>query len=681
MIGQLRAGDPPSLGPYRLFGRLGGGGMGQVFLGRDEPGRWVAVKVIHDAHLGVPEFRERFAREMRIAGQVRAPWTVALVAADPDGRRPWLATEFVAGPSLERAVSGAGPLPEASVGVLASRLADALAALHSIGVVHRDLKPSNVMLAPDGPRLLDFGIARAIDTTRITRTGLAVGTPAFMSPEQAKGDEGGPASDVFSLACVLTFAATGEGPFGRGENPVTMLLRVSEEQPKLIGMPATLRAELAPCLAKDPADRPSARRLAETLAHWVDPPPRGAWPPPVVSELIPHLPKAQPAPPAPPAAAPRAVAPAPIAFDIPAGLTPTSTALRSLGGLFRTGRRPRLASLALLALPLAAALALVAVFLLPRSGVAGPPPSAGDNPPPAVPLRPVQLGPPLPVQNGGSAYPAAVSPDGGRLFIDGVRQIAVVDAHTRALIQTITPSPGLSGGQMFCSPDGRLLYMVDPSQVEIIDLGLGRPVRTIPLRQGLHMYADLSGDGRRLVLLHKGLSDATESLAVVDTLARTVRYLPLPGMTIGGGVVVTADGRRAYTYQVVGPMLQVDLDTGESTQNPSTRQVEAAALSADGRELYVKAFGGLITTLDAANGNLVRRVTVPYSCCEMVAAAGGQLVTNQRNTVQVLDPGTGKVLATAQAGQPFNHIVISPDGHHLYLSDTDTMVDVSVTQR
>ena len=296
-IKELCAGDPTRVGPFQLLGRLGAGGMGQVFLGLDSSGHRVAVKVIHEAHVGVPEFRARFAREIRIAGQVRAPWTVPLVSADPEARQPWLATEYVAGPSLAQAVRSAGPLPEAAVAVLASRLADALAALHSTGLIHRDLKPSNVMLAQDGPRLLDFGIARAVDATRITRTGVAVGTPAFMSPEQAHGKEGGTASDVFSLASVLTFAATGQGPFGQAETPVAMLTRVSQREPDLSAVPAALRDVLAVCLSKDPAARPTARQLAGMLARWTDPVPPGAWPPPVVAELTAPLPAPESVPP------------------------------------------------------------------------------------------------------------------------------------------------------------------------------------------------------------------------------------------------------------------------------------------------------------------------------------------------------------------------------------------------
>lgn len=263
----LQTGDPANVGPYRLLGRLGTGGMGQVFLGRDGRGRLAAVKVVHDSLLANPEFRQRFAREIDIAARVRAPWTVVLLDADPNAPRPWMATDYVAGPSLEQAVR-AGPLPEVSVGALGQRLAEALAALHATGLIHRDVKPSNVLLADDGPRLLDFGIARAADTTRITHTGLSIGTPAYMSPEQARGEDSGPPSDVFSLASVLTFAATGEGPFGYAPSPVAMLRRVSDGDPDLSGLPDRLRAELRPCLARKPEKRPTAAQFAQRLAHW-----------------------------------------------------------------------------------------------------------------------------------------------------------------------------------------------------------------------------------------------------------------------------------------------------------------------------------------------------------------------------------------------------------------------------
>lgn len=213
---ELQAGDPQRIGPYSLVGRLGAGGMGRVFVGRSAGGRLVAVKVIRDELAGDPDFRVRFTREVAAAKSVSGLFTAPVVDADVDGPVPWLATAYVAGPSLAQAVRDHGALPLASVLALAAGLAEGLSAVHVAGLVHRDLKPSNVLLAEDGPRVIDFGISRAAEASTLTHTGLVVGSPGFMSPEQAEGRETGPPSDVFSLGALLVFAATGEGPFGTG---------------------------------------------------------------------------------------------------------------------------------------------------------------------------------------------------------------------------------------------------------------------------------------------------------------------------------------------------------------------------------------------------------------------------------------------------------------------------------
>ncbi|WP_051579976.1 serine/threonine-protein kinase [Pseudonocardia acaciae] len=275
--------DPAELGGYRIVGRLGTGGMGQVYLGRDRGGRCAAVKVVHPGLADDPAFRARFAREVATARAIDAPWTAAVLGADPGAARPWLATEYVPGPSLEQAVAGSGPLPAPAVRVLAARMAEALAGLHAAGVVHRDVKPSNVILAEDGPRLIDFGISTATDATdatRITHTGAMLGTPAYMSPEQASDEPVGAASDLFSLASVLVFAATGRGPFGEASNPVALLLRIARDEPRLAGVPDELRPALQRCLAKDPAARPAAADLAAGLAP--EPGRSAAWFPPGV---------------------------------------------------------------------------------------------------------------------------------------------------------------------------------------------------------------------------------------------------------------------------------------------------------------------------------------------------------------------------------------------------------------
>jgi serine/threonine protein kinase len=212
----LQPGDPGSVGGYRLLGRLGAGGMGQVYLGVSPSGRRVAVKLIHPIHAGTMQFRQRFAREIDAARRVGGFHTAVVVDADPQADPPWMVTAYIDGPSLQAEVERGGPLPADGVRALGAGLAEGLAAIHACGLGHRDLKPGNVILAPDGPRIIDFGIARAADaTTGLTSTGVVVGTFAYMPPEQLRGEVAGTASDVFALGGVLAFAATGRPPFGR----------------------------------------------------------------------------------------------------------------------------------------------------------------------------------------------------------------------------------------------------------------------------------------------------------------------------------------------------------------------------------------------------------------------------------------------------------------------------------
>ncbi|WP_285566320.1 bifunctional serine/threonine-protein kinase/ABC transporter substrate-binding protein [Streptomyces sp. RTGN2] len=267
----LTSQDPRTVGEFRTLVRLGAGGMGVVYLARSAGGAFAAVKVIRAEHAADPGFRARFRREAEAAGRVTGPWVVPVTGADPEAREPWLATAFVPGPSLGEAVEARGPLPVATVGALGACLAEALAAVHDAGLVHRDVKPGNVLLALDGPRLIDFGIARHEGATALTATGAVIGTPGFLAPEQASAGPLGPACDVFSLGCVLVYAATGRRPFGAG-TPAGLLFRTVHEEPDLSAVPAGLLPLLADCLAKDPADRPTPREVADRLtgggAHW-----------------------------------------------------------------------------------------------------------------------------------------------------------------------------------------------------------------------------------------------------------------------------------------------------------------------------------------------------------------------------------------------------------------------------
>jgi serine/threonine protein kinase len=263
--------------------------MGRVFLGVSADGDQVAVKVIRADLAMDPEFRARFRREVTVARKVSSRFTAPLIAADADGPVPWLATAYVTGPSLADAIAQRGPLPAASVLELAAGLAEGMSAIHSAGVIHRDLKPSNVLLAQDGPRVIDFGISVAAETGQLTRAGLLIGSPGYMSPEQVEGREVGPASDIFSLGAVLAFAATGEAPFGNGSAP-TLAYRAVYRQVNLDRVPAEVRGLIDRCLAKDPGQRPAARDLMFAAAAI---PPTERWAPAPVTRTFTELPAGQ----------------------------------------------------------------------------------------------------------------------------------------------------------------------------------------------------------------------------------------------------------------------------------------------------------------------------------------------------------------------------------------------------
>ncbi|MFD5792895.1 serine/threonine-protein kinase [Streptomyces diastatochromogenes] len=273
--------DPLRVGPYRIVGRLGSGGMGWVYLGRSPAGREVAVKVVRPELAAEREFRARFAREVAAARAVSGAYTAPVVDADPDAELPWLATLYVPGPPLSEAVGGDGPLSEAQVRSLGAGLVEALQAIHSAGVVHRDLKPANVLLAADGPRVIDFGISRVDGVPGLTRHGIVMGTPPFMSPEQMRGEPAGPPSDVFSLGGVLTYALTGRPPFGGGDQ---VSYRIVHGTPDLTGVPGALRGIVSHCLARHPGERPELGALLRALLG--EAPPTAVWPPETVARSI-----------------------------------------------------------------------------------------------------------------------------------------------------------------------------------------------------------------------------------------------------------------------------------------------------------------------------------------------------------------------------------------------------------
>ena len=281
----LRGGDPREVGRYRLYARLGAGGMGRVYLTLLPGGTAAALKLVRPELAEDPEFRRRFATEAKAAKSVNGLHIAPLVEADTEAETPWLTTAYVAGPSLQEAIRDAGPLPLPSVAALAVGIARALESIHAAGIIHRDLKPANVILTAEGPRVIDFGVARAADSTTARMTGTRVGTPQYMTPEQVSGSAATPALDVFALGLVVYEAVTGRSPFGEGD-ALAVMLRIKDLEPDLTGCPAELQGMIASCLAKDPAARPTLSRIIEHCQS-LNPAPAGpGWLPPAVARDI-----------------------------------------------------------------------------------------------------------------------------------------------------------------------------------------------------------------------------------------------------------------------------------------------------------------------------------------------------------------------------------------------------------
>lgn len=312
----LKADDPAVVGGYRLAAVLGAGGMGKVYLSYTPGGRPLAIKVIRPEFSEDPEFRRRFQQEVRAAQRVQGLYTAPVIDSDTEGAQPWLATAYVPGPSLAHAVARHGGLPLRSVLLLTVGVAEALGVIHGAGIVHRDLKPANVLLAADGPRVIDFGIARAADTTSLTGTGVSVGTPAFMAPEQAAAGTVTPATDIFALGQIAAYAAIGAPAFGDGPSHA-VLYRIVHEDPDLSRLPAELRPLVTLCLGRDPADRPALADIIR-MCHEISPEPlrQGEdWLPQAVAGSITERDKLPAPAPTPPPESPSAPTPTPTQYS------------------------------------------------------------------------------------------------------------------------------------------------------------------------------------------------------------------------------------------------------------------------------------------------------------------------------------------------------------------------------
>ncbi|WP_460107800.1 outer membrane protein assembly factor BamB family protein [Streptomyces sp. YKOK-J1] len=475
MVDQLTQHDPRRIGPFEVLGRLGAGGMGLVYLARSASGRRVAIKTVRTELAEDQLFRVRFTREVEAARAVSGFYTAAVVDADPRAAVPWLATAYVPAPSLEEIVNECGPLPAQAVRWLAAGVAEALQSIHGAGLVHRDLKPSNVLVVEDGPRVIDFGIASGVSNTRLTMTNVAVGTPAYMSPEQAKDSRSVTgASDVFSLGSMLVFAATGHPPF-HGANPVETVFMLLREGPDLTGLPDELRPLIESCMQMEATGRPNPADLQAQLAPHLfgsgsdDSGTASAWLPEKAVGLIETRrggrPTAKPAPTAPgPRSGGRATVPPPPSYDpaVPASVAagaPDTGPVRLAGAAVPIGPGPRVAdarAAAVKAPPPEAG--LVAGWSRPRQGVAGADPAV--PPVPAVP----------PEANGWRPWRFRMSNDvWGTPSVDGelvyvtsfeVHALDVATGRRRFKTRDVAWSMAVADGRIHAS-DGPTLFALD----------------------------------------------------------------------------------------------------------------------------------------------------------------------------------------------------------------------------
>jgi len=649
---QLRPGDPVRVGNYRLIGRLGEGGMGQVFLGLSPGGRQVAVKIIHPGYASGRQFRERFAREIEAARRVGGFHTASVVDADPGADPPWMVTAFIHGPSLQQAVAEGGPFSLERVCRLGAGLAEGLAAIHACGLVHRDLKPSNVILADDGPRIIDFGIARAAEASPMTTAGMVVGTYSYMSPEQLRGEVAGPASDVFALGCTLAFAATARVTFG-DDSIVTVVYRITTEPPDLTGVTEEhgFRALVRDCLSKSPANRPSLATIMERLAETgtaaqsvLADPDSDYW---HSGEQASRGAAARYAPPAPPAAepAPRAPAepasrPAPDPVSRPAAEEPAPRV---------PAAEPRMPA-AEPRMPAAE----------PRMPAAEPPPypyvaAAGPQPYPYVaPPEPKPYPYAAESASGPAGFPYAAEsasgfPSGGGVGLDSGRggQPSSADFYepTQTMRTGDRTGPGQSSDQQRTGPEGtkqdqRPAWEIGPPPGPPGSGGGARRTVVIVAVAAVAVVGTVVG-----ILLSSGSPKASHPVAVQSSPHVSGHPSAHPSVHSSAGV---PNQPQISLHDPGGKNVFGDVFSSES--------VLATGDSSGSSYLWNVATGKLITSLKDPNSNGVNSIAFnPTSDSYAMADANG--------SIYLWNANSNKLTATLSNGsRDDDRVAISPDG-------------------
>ncbi|GAA1092227.1 WD40 repeat domain-containing serine/threonine protein kinase [Nocardiopsis metallicus] len=690
----LTSGDPAHIGPHRLLARLGAGGMGEVYLARSPQGRLAALKVVKEDLARDQEFRSRFAREVRTAQMVEGPFTPDVVDADPHADLPWMATEYVPGPTLKEAVRENGPFPEASLRVLTIGLARALQAIHAAGLMHRDLKPDNVLLSPRGPQVIDFGIARAVEGTVLTKTGQAFGTPSYTSPEQVMGQETSPASDVFSLSGVVVYAATGRPPFGSGK-AAEVLPRVVSQDPNLDGVPESLRPFLARCLAKDPTERPTSDEIVRGLSAEPLPSAEHGWLPAQVNQSInAHQHEAHQ-----------------VIQASPSGPLQNTTAPLNQppGGSGKGKRRTGLiaagAGAAVLVLAAGIGLAAVAPWENGEGGEGTAAPGSDSDEPneAAGEADPETLGDqddmaePGDTAAGieGAVYDLQFTPDGSGLYVHTATASTFWDWENGEMLERLSPYPGsialsASGNIVTTYTDTAAVLNADREPLAIFEHAEENPQDIL-----FHDTPSISPDGS-LVALTIASQDETSRLYLwdweEDTIVHTAELPEMPSSTrfSHDGSHLAVSYRDQYPRTVVHETQTWDEVVGMPEEGPDEEfdfQVYRYAFSPTEPLIAVSVLDNGIVLYDLEENEVVQEIQSPTSIYDLAFSPDGNTLysggsptsTQSESGGRAWDLTTGEELTSGTtllnngiAVHPGGELLLTADDQDLLFLDTET---------
>ncbi|WP_165958718.1 serine/threonine-protein kinase [Actinomadura sp. KC345] len=627
----LQPGDPAWIGPYRILARLGAGGMGIVYLARSPGARLAALKLVRREFADSADFRERFRREVTAARKVSGLYTAPVLDSDADAPQPWFAAGYVPAPTLSEALASVGTLPESAVRALGAGLAEALQAIHGAGLVHRDLKPGNILLAEDGPKIIDFGIAKVADATQLTGTGAMIGTLAYMAPEQIAGSkDAGPPADVFSLAGVLVYAATGAKPFGERDS-AAVLYEVMYEEPCLDGVPASLRGLLAACLAKDPAGRPT---LESVLAATTPADPRALGSPALRQEVAAREAEANRV-----ASEPVTAPPPPLRVDdAEAG---------------KTGRRRILG--------LAAAVAVVGIgagttgWTLTRGGSKPAKPAPRGTPLAAAPPLAWTFTPPRPI-SGASVVLVA---DGVVLW-GGEQEMYGVDADSGRQLWTEDKANTLYSGTVAHGSTfvvlGGVVGDIEDQTITMVHAPTGRTTN-VPKPRGVSPRSVLG------VVDDTMLVRSMKNLCALDLTSGEIQWeVPVEGLVASGaadqtGFYVSTDPSLAALDPVTGRKRWV-----HTWPEGGTRKRASLDIAVAGGRVFGN-FGDTVQAIDAAAGTPVWSRDTDRQFDTVIPA--GANVIFKKEVLQAYDQATGAPRWTLAGPEPFaddrGHIAATGD--------------------